>query len=279
MVTVFKYSLRRSLGAILGWGLALGLIAFYIMALYKPMLEQQAELRNLMDAYGDTMLAFFGGRLDIFSAAGYLDFAFFSYIAVVVGFFPIVAGTGMLVADEERGILDLLLAHPISRTALFFGRFLALLVSMAVILLLSWAGFALGQPLAGLDATPWDLWLPHLSLLGIMVLFGGLSLFLSLFLPKRSWATATAGLILVFDYVIVSMARVNQDLESLNRLLPLKYYQGGQAVNGLETGHFLALVGFGLLFTLLAWLLFVRRDIRVSGEGTWRLPGWLTFWK
>ncbi|MCS7010911.1 MAG: ABC transporter permease [Anaerolineales bacterium] len=269
MFVVFKHSLQRSLGAMLGWGLSLGLITFYLMALYKPILEQQTELRRLLDAYGEAMLAFFGGRLDIFSPAGYLDFAFFSYIAVVVGFFPIVSGAGLLSTDEERGVLDLLLAYPISRTALFFGRFLALLVSIMVILTLSWIGFALGLPLAELDATPWQLWLPHLSMFAMMVLFGGLSLFLSLLLPKHSWATATAGSILVFNYVVTSMARVYENLETLNKFLPLKYYQGGQAVNGLDTGHFVALTGFGLLFTLLAWQLFLRRDIRVSGEGVW----------
>lgn len=277
MVTIFKFSLRRSLGAILGWGLALGLTALYLMALYNPMVEQQAQLRGLFDAYGESMMAFFGGTMDIFSAAGYLDFSFFSYIPVVVGFFAVVAGSGMVAADEEHGTLDLVLAHPVSRTALFFGRYLAFLVSASSILLLTWAGFALGLPITSLNKTAWDLLLPHISLLGVLLLFGGLSLFLSMALPKRSLATGTAGLILVFNYVITSMARINENLEPVNDLLPLKYYQGGQAVNGLDMVNFLGLLGFGLLFALLAWLLFLRRDIRVSGEGNWKLPAWLSF--
>jgi hypothetical protein len=33
------------------------------------------------------------------------------------------------------------------------------------------------------------------------------------------------------------------------------------------------LFGFAVFFALVAWLLFLRRDIRVSGEGSWRIPG------
>jgi hypothetical protein len=31
-------------------------------------------------------------------------------------------------------------------------------------------------------------------------------------------------------------------------------------------------LAFGLLFSVLGWLLFQRRDIRVGGEHSWRLP-------
>jgi hypothetical protein len=31
-------------------------------------------------------------------------------------------------------------------------------------------------------------------------------------------------------------------------------------------------MGLAVLFLLLAWMLFERRDIRVGGEGGWRLP-------
>ncbi|MFA5874193.1 MAG: hypothetical protein WC832_09510 [Anaerolineales bacterium] len=37
----------------------------------------------------------------------------------------------------------------------------------------------------------------------------------------------------------------------------------------------MALPGLTLLFTLLAWLLFERRDVRVSGTGGWKMPAWM----
>lgn len=271
MLTVFTQAMRRWTWQIVGWGGSLFVLALYLMWLYQPMLDQQAQLKDLFDAYGPEMLSFFGGTADIFSAGGYLSFSFFSYITVAVGILALVLGSGLVAADEEKGTLDLILAHPISRTALFWGRWLALLAALVITLGLTWAGFALGQPLAELDATLWELLLPHLSLLAVLSLFASLALCLSLLLPSRSAAASLTGGLLVASYIVTSLAAVNDRLAQINRLSPLKYYQGGSAVDGLNWGYWLGLAGAALVFAGLAWLLFLRRDIRVSGEGNWGL--------
>lgn len=272
MLTIFAYTLRRFRGQILGWGITFGLIAFYLMMLYKPMIDQQAELVALLDAYGDTMMAFFGGGVDLLSPAGYLDFGLFSYLPVAAGIFVVLVGSGLLAADEEKGTLDLVLAHPISRTELFWGRFLAFGAATVAILVLTWVGYAIGVPIAGWQVSILALFLPHLSLLAVLLLFGALAVLLSMLLPSRALAASAAGALMVVSYLVNSLARVNEELESLSRLLPLKYYQGGWAFEGLDWQYFLGLMGFAALFALLAWLLFLRRDVRVSGEGSWRLP-------
>jgi ABC-2 type transport system permease protein len=275
MWTIFNHSLRRLLWQILGWGITLGLVTLYLMWIYKPMISQQAQLANLFKAYGQEMLSFFGGAADFISPGGYLDFGFFSYMPVVAGIFVILIGSGLLVADEEKGTLDLVLAHPLSRTALFFGQLLAFIAATVAILLLTWAGFACGLPLAGLDTTIWKMLLPHLSLLATLFLFGSLNLFLSLILPSRSAAASLSGFLLVASYVVTSLARVNDKLTEINKISPLKYYQGGHAVNGLDWNAFLGALGVSLLFALIAWLLFLRRDIRVSGTSSWQM---LSLW-
>jgi ABC-2 type transport system permease protein len=267
MLTIFWQALRRWRWQIVGWGGSLLLVALYLMWLYKPMLEQQAQVKALFDAYGEEMLAFFGGTADIFSAGGYLDFSFFSYIPVAVGILALVLGAGLVAADEEKGTLDLILAHPISRTALFWGRWLALVAVLAGTLLLTWAGFALGQPLAELDASVWQMLLPHMSLLALLMLFGTLALFLSLVLPSRAAAASVTGGLLVASYIVTSLATISDRLAPINNLSPLRYYQGGGAIDGLNWGYFLGIVGVTLALAMLAWRLFLRRDIRVSGEG------------
>jgi ABC-2 type transport system permease protein len=276
MFTIFKNTLRRNLWQLLGWGITFGLVTLYLMLLYKPLIEQQSQLTSLIQAYGPNFMAFFGGTIDIISAGGYMDFGFFSYIPIVAGIFALLVGSGLVLADEERGTLDLVLAHPISRTALFWGRFLAFSAVTASILLMTWLGF-----LAGLSSTGWEvnifkLLLPHLDLFAVLMLFGALALLLSLALPSRTLAASLTGALLVASYFVTSLARVSDKLASLNGFSPLKYYQGGRAVDDLNWQHLLGLLGFALLFTLLAWLLFERRDVRVSGTGSWKLPAWMT---
>jgi ABC-type transport system involved in multi-copper enzyme maturation permease subunit len=51
-----------------------------------------------------------------------------------------------------------------------------------------------------------------------------------------------------------------------------KNYGPVRALEDLNWEHLLGLLGFTLLFTLLAWLLFERRDVRLSGTGSWKHP-------
>jgi ABC-2 type transport system permease protein len=68
------------------------------------------------------------------------------------------------------------------------------------------------------------------------------------------------------------MAGLNEGLASIARFLPYDYFQGGEALNGLEWTSFLGLLVASAVLALLAWWRFQRRDIRIAGEGGWRLP-------
>jgi hypothetical protein len=60
-------------------------------------------------------------------------------------------------------------------------------------------------------------------------------------------------------------------LEGVNRFSPLKYYQGGAAVEGLDTQNLLLLFGLGIIFSIIAGFLFMKRDLRFDGSGGFRL--------
>ena len=66
----------------------------------------------------------------------------FSMLPVIIGIFAVIAGSGLIVSDEEHGRLDLIIAHPVGRTPFFWGRFLGLL-ACSIIHLLFWAGWDL----------------------------------------------------------------------------------------------------------------------------------------
>jgi ABC-2 type transport system permease protein len=276
MFTIFKNTLRRNLWQLLGWGLTLGIVTFSLMLLYKMIEQQSQPVTSLMQAYGPNFMAFFGGTMDIISPGGYIDFAYFSYIPIVAGIFSLLVGSGLILADEERGTLDLVLAHPVSRTALFWGRFLAFTVVTVGILLLTWLGFLAGLSSAGWDVNVFKLLLPHLDLFAVLMFFGAFALMLSLALPSRTLAASLTGALLVASYFVTSLARISDKLAGINNFSPLKYYEGGRALDSLNWEHLLALLGFALVFTLLAWLLFERRDVRVSGTAGWKMPAWMS---
>ena len=122
------------------------------------------------------------------------------------------------------------------------------------------------------EVSSWQIALPHLELLVFILFFIGLALLLSQLLPSRAAATALSSLLLVACYILKTMLELDDRLEPLEKFSPLSYLKGGYAIAGLNANWLLGLLGFGLLFIVLAAWRFERRDLRVSGEGNW--PTW-----
>lgn len=276
MLTIFSYSLSRLRGQIIGWGLGLAVLGGYMVGFFDTFAGQEEQLSQLLESYPPELMAAFGGMTDMFTPHGFLNVEFFSYMPLILGIFAILNGSGLLVGDEESGRLDLIAAHPLSRTSLFMGRALSFIIATASILLITWLGFSLVVPSTTMDINPGEMALPFISMFAILILFGMLALFLSMVLPSRRMTAMTAGLVLVASFFITTLARIDPDLEALAKFSPLEYYQGGNAIIGIEWGWIGGLLGFAILFFLLAWWLFERRDIRVGGEGGWKLPALLS---
>ncbi len=132
---------------------------------------------------------------------------------------------------------------------------------MAVMLGSSTLGFTWGQMLV-----------PFLSLFAQTLVYVALGLLLSMFLPSRSLSAMATGLILVTSYFVSSLSFMDSRMEALAKLMPYHYFQTVLSFQELNLAWLFALLGASLLMTLLAWLRFLRRDIRLSGEGSWRLP-------
>ncbi|MEW6568014.1 MAG: ABC transporter permease subunit [Chloroflexota bacterium] len=271
MLAIFRQSLARSRGQILGWGICLAILAAYLMSFYDTLAGQREQLQQLLSGYPPELMAFFGDSSDMATASGFLEVEFFSYMPLVIGVFAVLAGSGMTSADEENGTLDLVLAHPLSRAALFFGPLLGLVATTLGILAVSWGGFIIGLRWTSMDVSAAELALPFVSLAATLLLFAALSLLMSMVLPSRRLAAMVGGITLVASFFITSLARIDENLEPLARFSPLDYYQSGDALLGLNWEWLLGLVTAAAVFALLAWWRFERRDIRVAGEGSWGL--------
>jgi ABC-2 type transport system permease protein len=212
------------------------------------------------------------GLDQMFTPAGFLSVRFFGLMPLVLGIFAVLGGSGLLASDEESGVLDLVLAHPVSRSALFLGRLAGFTAATLIILAVGWVALVVPKQWTTLEVSGAALVLPFLSLLAVLLLFGTLALLLSMVLPSRRLAAMTAGLVVVGSYFLSTFARLNPDLEALARLSPLDYYQGGDAIGGLNVGWFAGLLAVAALFAAVAWWRFERRDVRVVGEGVWRWP-------
>jgi len=271
--TTFRYTYTSLCGQIFGWGLGLGLYGLMLVSMYDTLTTQQDQFQQMIANYPEEFLAFFGGNANnLMTPSGFLGMYAFSMMPVIVGIFAVLVGSGLIVNDEERGRLDLILAYPVGRSAFFFGRISGVFAATISIHALGWLGFCLMLGDSTLDISWGQMAVPFLSLLIQILVYVSLALLLSMFLPARNLAAMVSGAVMVASYFISSLAFMNDELDVAAKFLPYHYFQTVLLFSELNLGWLFGLFGVSLLMVFAAWLRFLRRDIRLAGEGTWQLP-------
>ncbi|HUS84931.1 MAG TPA: ABC transporter permease subunit [Anaerolineales bacterium] len=276
MFTVLRYTLRRSRGAIIGWGIGLAVLSILMGSLFDMM----ATSGDLIVAYMESMpeLAEMFNFGSMSTPIGWLDVEYFSFVPLIIGLFVAGVGASLLARDEERGTLDLILAHPVSRTILFWGRFLATTLVIIILLLICWASLLLSMIWSENFTIPaFELLLPFVSLFGILMLFMTLALLFSMLLPARSMASMLTAMLVVASFFITFLSGAVDQLERAADFSPLTYLETTTAIeDGLNLTWFGVFLAIDLVIALISWQLFQRRDVRVGGEGTMRLMDLVT---
>lgn len=271
MLAEFKHTLRRMRGQMIGWGIGIALYGLMMGSLFDSIAAIEG-FEEMMAQYPPELMAFIGDIMAITTPKGYVDIYFFSYMPIIIGIFAVGAGANLLVGDEENGILDLVMAHPLSRTALLSGRLLGLAFVIVLILFAGWLSWVIPADSSGLDLTWLEFLRPFVPLLAILLLFSTLALLLSMLMPSTRVASMLAGGVLIGNFLLNGLASTNDALEKVVKLLPLRYFQGGSAIDGINWEWFAGLLAAAVLFALIAWWRFQQRDIRVGGEGGWSFP-------
>ena len=271
---ITRYSFRRSVWVIIGWGIPLMLLGIITIPFYDLVAENERQLRPVLENLKPLVKSFIGGdeAEQIFTPEGFISLRYFAFLPVILGIYGSVSGSGLLAADEERGILDFVLAHPVSRGQLFWGRVIACTASLSCIIGLGWLGLWIGVVKAGsMNFPPFQLLLPYVSVFVVTWFFACFSLALSMCVPSRSSAAMISGILVLAGYIITTLSKAIKGLESWAVFSPLTYYQSN-AMMGFEIAPFIKLFLVALVLLFLARTGFGLRDIRVAGDGGWKLP-------
>ena len=254
------WDFRRSL---IGWALAIGGVSLLYTS-YYPSVSQPPMVEALRNYPEGLKKAF--NMQDVASPAGYLGSSVFGLLVpVLLAVFLIVAGSRAVAGDEESGVLDLVLAHPVSRTRLLLSRLAALIVVVLVVaavvflLILSVAGQAKVSSIGAgrLAAASAQLAAFEICMLALTLAVGAAT-------GRRSAAVGAGTVVAVLGYFANNLAPQVHGLAWAQRLSPFYYYLHGQPlVNGLQPVDCLVLLGAAAVFTGLGLASFRRRDVAV----------------
>ena len=231
---VLRESLRERSRSIVWWTLGLVLLIGVNVAFYPSVRDDEALSDYAKDLPESLRALFAGGELDLASPVGYLNSQVFALTAPLVLFiFAIGAGSGAVAGEEEKGTLDLLLAHPIRRRDYVVQRFLALAALVAVLGAVVLAAVALGSAAVGLDIGFGRLVAATVSVTLLALFVGSLALAIGAVVPGRARAIAIAAGVAVMAWLLDGLGQAVDVLEPWRPLSP--YYQAlGQ--NPLRNG-------------------------------------------
>ncbi len=266
--SLYLHTLREQRWQILGFGLALGLMAALVVFLW-PSYKDDFALIELPPA----VRAFIGNDLSITTAAGFINAQFFTWTPMLLIVYAITQGTGAIAGEETSGTMDLLLAQPISRTEIVLVKTAVAVTGSAAIAMMAFGGFALSIPWVEIDVTHAGTFRACANALPLTLFFFGLSLWFGAVAPSRTHAVGGSIAIAVITYFINSLAAGVDEIDWLRYASPFYYFgRGLPLVQGVNWTHVAVLMSLAAAFTALSLRAFNGRDI-VVGAATdlrWR---------
>ena len=202
------------------------------------------------------------GGGDFSTITGWLDTEIASvYGPLVVAGSAIAAAAATLAGEEERRILALVLAHPVSRTRLLLAKAAAIALEVAALGIACWLGLLISVALAGGGIGPGHLAALALHLAFLALAFGALALALGGMSGRRAAAAGGAAAVAVAMYLVNGLAPVTTDW--LQYLSLFHYYEGNEPLrNGVDPGHLAVLGAVSALLLGIAAAGFRGRDLR-----------------
>ncbi|GAA3778075.1 ABC transporter permease subunit [Micromonospora maritima] len=200
---------------------------------------------------------------DLTSAAGYLGSSVFGIIVPLVAvIFGIATGTRAIAGDEEAGYLDLLLAHPVSRTRLLLHRFAALTAGAALIAGVVLLAMLAVRPGARLDSISVGQFTAQcLALALLIIVFGTIAITIGAATGSRPAALAGTAGVAVLTYA-ASTAATQLNADALRYASPFHYYIDGEPLrNGFQWTDLGVLTAIVAVLLTIAATTFNRRDL------------------
>lgn len=258
--------LRRVLAdswrGLIGWSLGLAGVVGMYLPLYST-IGGNPEFLAIIESLPPELVAALSYD-QITTGAGYTQGTVHGLIGFVLVTIAAVGwGSSIIAGDEERGTLELTLAHGVDRTQLVLERFGAIALKLLVLAtLLALMVLALNEP-AALELSLEGIVAGSVSLLGLGLLTSAIGTMTGAIVGRRSLAVGTAAGVAVLGYALNALGNQNPDLEWLHALSPYFWaYGAAPLANGFD-----GLMGLPCAVTaaavIMAVLAFRRRDVAV----------------
>lgn len=258
---VFVNELRHGWKSLIGW--TIGLVAVCIV--YLPFFESigaSPELQAMLDSLPRSLVVGMGFDT-MFTGPGYVHSSVLELTAAILVLIAAIGwGSRAIAGDEEAGMLELTLAHGVSRSRVYTERALAIVVRFVILGIALWAILmASSQPFSlALDAGYTAAGVGSFTVLAIAISFVALAVGAAT--GRASAALGAGGGAAVVAYIANVIGRQSQDWGWLSDVSPFGWaFAEVPIMNGWDGRGLALLTGLSLVAFAAGLLAVNRRDI------------------
>ncbi|HRF96823.1 MAG TPA: ABC transporter permease subunit [Aggregatilineales bacterium] len=293
---IFVETLRRSWKQMIYWGLAIGALGLYMFSALPKAPEDYENFIKVIEEMKPGALQLMGVTdiSALMTPEGFIGFAFFGYVLLILAIFAVIAGLNVSAVDEDNGSMDVMLSLPVHRWQVILEKTLAYCVMGLGILFMAFIGLVIGSQTATDRITlPVDKYFTAVvGLVPGVVFMITVTAFIATFMRRRSGAAIAAGSFIVGSYFLNILAGLTNN-EFAGNMRYLSFFSYFEATKILTSGWsvvsalVLLLISIGLVGGAIT--LFKNRDVSVESpkipkthRGTHRgmaiMPLFISFW-
>ena len=256
---IFTKTLYERRWSLLGW--SVGVVALTAMTtLFFP---------TFKDAFGESfneipesMKAFIGDASTYQTLAGYVDVQVIAQMVFLTIIMAVIIGSGLIAGDEGSGTLQSLLAQPVRRSQIFIQKYFALLIMTFLATSLIFVAVFVSGLIINESMDWWRMAQATFGMWLITLVFGVSAYAIGAIIGKRALAGSLVGMVAFVSYIITSLAVTVDALSIPNKLSPFYYFNTPSIIKfGLDWGNIAVLGAIILLFTVVSYIWFNKRDI------------------
>jgi len=257
MTALLGVQLRDRRRSLLAWGLPIGLMSAFIVAIFPSVAD---ALSKVVNSYPAGLKQAFGIS-ELSDVEQYLDAEMLSLIVpLAAGYLAVRSVASGLSGAAESGRLDVVLSAPVSRSSIVAASFAASGVELAGVLAMSLALTMVASALAGAGLSFGAALAGFANVWPLALLFAGLGVVVTGFSLRTSVVTGSVAGVLVAMYVLDLIGRLDPSLGALRYGSVFRYY--GEAIeNGIDPLAFIGIAAAAIALAVLGAWLFDRRDL------------------
>jgi len=249
------------------WAVGVAILPIWLCLMYpsvqKSAADVQAYIDNLPDAFKNM---FMGENSDYGSPVGFMDSEIMSFMSPILFMvFAIGLAVRQIAGEEEKGTLSLLLSYPVSRTRLLAQKLGVVAVGVLALTAVHFLAMALGVALVSQMELGLSTMVQGHLCLGLLALaVGAIAFACGAASGRRGLSLGVAAAAGGGSYLVNALAPLSDTLAPLQKVSLFYYYGGTQPLAiGLKPVYVAVLLGVTIIAAAVAFVTFVRRDIRV----------------